>query len=136
MSALTVGDLMTTEPITVESHTPLTAVYDLMDRHRIRHLPVVEGEDLVGLVTNRDLLIALASRDEEPMSQQRARLALTRTSDVMTRGIETVAAEASIVEVAERMMENKYGCMPVCEGQRIVGIITESDFVKHVAESA
>lgn len=129
---LTVRDLMTERVIAIEADTDLTAVRDLLWEHNIRHLPVIDSEgDLVGLVSQRDLLRhALIDQTHLPDYVEEAVLERLKASDVMTAHVEVVAAETDLREAAQTMFENKYGCLPVTEGKRLVGILTESDFVR------
>lgn len=135
MRSLLVSDLMTEKVFTLQSKDNLTALYDLMDAEHIRHIPVLDSEgDVVGLVTHRDLLrTALGRRADLPLSRQREILSRRAIEEIMTRDIETIAADATIGEAAEIMLENKYGCLPVVEGNRLVGILTEADFVRCLA---
>jgi CBS domain-containing protein len=133
MSELTVGDLMTPEPITVSPTTNIWDVYELMDRHHIRHLPVAEDGELVGLVSHRDLIRAVAALDDQPLTNQRAQLKYLTAAQLMIAGVETVDPGDPVLQAAEQMIEHKFGCLPVTEGTRIVGILTEADFVKFVA---
>jgi len=133
---LLVRDLMTSEPAALTPHDDLMALYDLLDTRHVRHVPVVDEDgDLVGLVTHRDLLrCALAEEGDLPLSLQREMLGGRRIGEIMTPDPETVEAETAIGVAAQTMFENKYGCLPVVEGARLVGILTESDFVRHLAE--
>lgn len=126
-----VRDLMTEEPITVGRRASVAAVYDLMSDNGFRHVPVVDDDDeLVGIVSHRDLAAALGDSIRAPRMTQ-AELLETRTADqIMTRGVETVAPDDDLQVAAELMLENKFGCLPVCEGAHLVGILTESDFVR------
>lgn len=135
-AGLCVGDLMTSEPAALGPEDDLTALYDLLDTKHVRHVPVVDEEgDLVGLVTHRDLLrFALADELGLPLSLQRDMLACKRVGEIMTPDPETVDAETDIRIAAQTMFENKYGCLPVVEGSRLVGILTEADFVRYLAE--
>ena len=135
MRPLLVSDLMTEEVFTLRASDDLTALYDLMDAEHIRHIPVIDGEkDVVGLVTHRDLLrSALSGRGELPLSMQRAILGRMTVENIMMRDIETIEPDAPIGEAAQVMLENKYGCLPVVEGKRLVGILTEADFVRCLA---
>jgi CBS domain-containing membrane protein len=109
-----------------------------MEEHRCRHMPVVDGEgDLVGLVTHRDLLrYALIEQPEVPRFVETALLERLTVGDVMVREVETVDPGAELRQAAQTMIENKFGCLPVVEGRRLVGILTESDFVRRVAQGA
>lgn len=130
----TVADLMTTEVMTVRADTDLSVAWDMLDDKRIRHLPVVDDDDnLVGLLSHRDLARrALGGLDDLPVQEQHAVLAEQLVGEIMQRSPEHAEPDETLVSVAERMLENKFGCMPVCEGSHLVGILTEADFVRLV----
>ncbi|MBF5045734.1 CBS domain-containing protein [Aggregicoccus sp. 17bor-14] len=126
---LQVQDLMTRDVITLRPMENLRRVEALLRRGRVRHLPVVDGGRLVGLVTHRDLLAALA----------RGGGAATEPAvwaiDAMTRDVRTVRPETSLREALELMLKNKFGCLPVVDAAgSLVGIVTESDLVRFCGE--
>lgn len=130
-----VRDLMTDRLYTVRPDNDLATVRDLMIEHRIRHIPVVDPEEnLVGLVTHRDLLRhALIEQADIPAYVEDVVLEQVQVREVMTPNPDTIVAETDIREAAQTMLDNKYGCLPVVEGNRLVGILTESDFVRLMA---
>jgi CBS domain-containing membrane protein len=131
-----VRDLMTPDPFTLGPRDTLAALYDLMDNHRVRHVPIVDRDgDLVGLLTHTDLaMTALGSLSDLPLSQERDLLQRRRIREVMVTEVETIEPDASLAEAASTLFENKIGCLPVVEGNRLVGILTESDFVRRFVE--
>jgi CBS domain-containing membrane protein len=135
MNDLRVCDLMTPTVITIRPGESIATAYDLMLDHRIRHLVVVDEDgDLVGLLTHRDLLRAsLIERSELPLEMQRNILRRIRVEEVMTSEVETTESGQWLERAALVMFENKYGCLPVVEGSRVVGILTEADFVRFFA---
>lgn len=135
---LMVRDLMTPEPQSVRADEDLATVYDLMTSGHFRHIPVVDEEDsVVGLISQRDLLKgALGQAMELPMSVQRELLRQVRVGDIMVHDPETVTPDTTAVDAGELMITNKLGCVPVVEGSTLIGILTESDFVRHVVDSA
>lgn len=135
MSELRVRDLMTQNVITVQSGDSVATAYELMLDHRFRHLVVVDAEgDLVGLLTHRDLLRhALIERAGLPLSFQNDVMQRIRVEEVMTSDVETAEPVQWLRDAALIMYENKYGCLPVVEGTRPVGILTEADFVRFFA---
>jgi CBS domain-containing membrane protein len=130
---LRVRDLMSDHVISVHPGESVDKVYDAMTERGIRHIAVIDDDgDLVGLVSHRDLLRhALIERSDLPFFIQRAVLRRTRTEEVMTSEVETAEPDLPLAEAARIMFENKLGCLPVTEGWRVVGILTESDFVKY-----
>jgi CBS domain-containing membrane protein len=131
-----VRDLMTDRVYTLEPHDDLEALYDLMDEHHIRHVPIVDAEgDLVGLVTQRDLgRTVLGVRDALPISEQQEILRRRRVREIMALEVETVEPDESLRTAAQMLLENKIGCLPVVEGEKLVGSLTESDFVRRYVE--
>jgi CBS domain-containing protein len=127
-----VRDLMTDNVFTLNPKDDLVQLYDLMDSHRVRHVPIVDKDgDVVGLVTLRDLFRgALGSLDELPLSVEREMLRRRRVRDIMQTEPDTIEAETTLVEAAQMLLENKVGCLLVVEGMRLVGILTEADFVR------
>ena len=138
MNELRVRDLMTPNVVTVRPDDSIAMAYELMLDNRFRHLIVVDAEgDLVGLLTHRDLLrYSLIERSELPLSLQRSILRRIRVEEVMTSEVETAEPGQWLQEAALVMFENKYGCLPVVEGSRVVGILTEADFVRFFALTA
>ena len=138
MNELRVRDLMTPNVVTVRPDDTIAKAHELMLDNRFRHLVVVDGDgDLVGLLTHRDLLrYALIERTDLPLSLQRGVLRRIRVEEVMTSEVETAEPGELLQEAALLMFENKYGCLPVTEGSRVVGIITEADFVRFFALTA
>jgi CBS domain-containing membrane protein len=133
-----VRDLMTETVFTLSPNDTLECAQDLMDAKRIRHVPVVdEDHDLVGLVTQRDLARTVLGRvDDLPISARHSILSRRRVRDIMTREVATADPDTDACEAAATIFENKFGCLPVVEGARLVGILTEADFVRRFLESA
>ncbi len=129
---LTVGDVMTTEVTTLAPDEKLDLVEDVMHAGRIRHMPVVEGKRLVGIISARDVLAASLSdaQDYEP-THRRAFLRWVVAGDVMTRGPATAAPDTPLTEAAEVMCKRAIGCLPVVdEGGDLVGLLTATDLVR------
>jgi CBS domain-containing membrane protein len=130
-------DIMTTPVVTFFAEQTLPLAEDVMHFKHLRHLPVVDDIGrLVGLVSHRDLLRAqisslLGLTDE----QRRARQADVRIWQVMTRDIWTVRPDTDVRAVGRTLLDHEFGCLPVIDGaDRIVGIITERDFVKYALD--
>lgn len=126
---LKVQDLMSPDVETLYDDETMDLANTVMTLGRIRHLPVTDREGkLLGLLTHRDLLRAFAElyRDRGPDADE----ALVSVKDIMTRDVVTIAPDAPALEAAEAIWENKFGCIPVVQHGKIVGIITEADFVR------
>lgn len=135
MSGLKVRDLMTEQVFCVTPDDDLATLRDLMMERHVRHIPVVDADrDLVGIVSHRDLLrSSLIEQPDLPGYLQESVLTRLAVRDVMTEDVATVEADTDLRDAAELMFENKYGCLPVTEGTRLAGILTESDFVRFMA---
>ena len=134
MKPARVRDLMQEKIVTISAGERLSTVQDIMTLGRVRHMPVVHGGKLVGVVSERDLLRASLSslhtaRDEE----RRAFLHVVEIAGVMSTPPIVIGPEASIQEAALIMAECKIGCLPVVEGDALVGLLTETDILRHFA---
>lgn len=136
MKELKVRDVMTADPTTLKRNDKLTLADDIMRLGRVRHLPVVDDDDqtVVGIVTQRDLFRdALAQALGYGRHAQRKLLDTLSVKDVMATEVVTASPEASLVEAAKILTERKIGCLPVVENGKLIGILTEGDFVALVA---
>jgi acetoin utilization protein AcuB len=118
-----VRDIMRRPAIAVAGDTTLRDADRTMREHGIRHLPVREGEALVGVVTDRDLRLATSTLSASPMPADH------RVDEVMSRHPETADPEDPVEDAARTMRQKKIGCLPVLEGGRLVGIITGLDLL-------
>jgi CBS domain-containing protein len=129
---LLVRDVMSTDVTTLRRNDQLTLADDLMKLGRIRHLPVLEDEEdvLVGILSQRDLFRgALARALGYGEVAQRKILGMLVVKEVMTNQVVTAAPDTPVIEAARTMLEQKIGCLPVVDSGRLVGILTEGDFV-------
>ena len=136
MKQLKVRDVMTADPTTLKRNDKLTLADDIMLLGRIRHLPVLDddGQRLVGIVSQRDLFRdALAQALGYGRHAQRKILDTLSVKEVMTGDVVTTSPDTSLVEAARLLTERKIGCLPVVENGRLVGILTEGDFVALVS---
>ena len=131
-----VRDLMTEKVFTLRPGNNLATLYDLMDSKHVRHVPIVDSEEeLVGLVTHLDLSRSALGRLEGlPLSAERDALSTKRIRDIMLTEPDTIEPDAALKDAAQILLENKVGCLPVVEGLRLVGILTEADFVRDFLE--
>jgi CBS domain-containing protein len=133
--AKTVREIMTLEVTTLGRNDSLQLAKDIMTLGRVRHFPVVEDEKVVGVVSQRDLYRAsLGSVMKYGEKAQRAFLEGIAVKEVMNEPPITIAPHASVKEAARLMVEKKIGCLPVLEGPKLVGIVTETDMLKLVME--
>lgn len=126
-----VKDWMTTDPVTIDPSTTLPEANRLMKECNIRRLPVVEKGKVVGIVTLADIREASPSNATAlSIYELNYLLARLTVGEMMTRDPFTVAPDTSIEAAARLMLEHKIGSLPVIDGSRLVGIITESDIFR------
>lgn len=128
-----VSDLMTSRVFTLRRTDTLQDVRSLMQLAKIRHIPVTEdGDRFVGLLTHRDLLgYAVSHLAEINREEQEEIESSILVGDIMQTDVRTVAPDTLLREAAEILYRNKYGCLPVLDGDnKLVGIITEADFLR------
>jgi len=131
MQRLVVRDWMTPHPVSIDSHTTLPEAHRLMKDCGVEHLPVVENGRLVGIVTLGDLRDASpAHKDAVNLFELNYLLARLTVEQVMTRDPLTIASESSVQAAARLMLEHQVRCLPVVDGTKLVGIITESDIFR------
>lgn len=131
---ITVRDIMTRNPHTLEAGDVLDLADDLMSMARIRHIPVLDRGKVVGVLSQRDLFYsALVRAMGFRQREQKDLMKTIRAREVMSHPVITVAPDVSVKEAARLMAENKIGCLPVVEGKRFVGLVTETDMLRHLA---
>ena len=123
---------MTPDPISIAPDAPLGEALRLTRAHHVRHLPVVSGGELVGIVSDRDLRLALPSSLE---GGDDAAGESTRVAEVMTRGVITVGPGDTLEDAAGRMRRHRVGALPVVDAAgALLGIIAETDLIHAFVE--
>lgn len=126
-NAPTAAQLMTPSPLTVAPGEPLDLAHALMKAERVRHLPVVDGEHVVGMLSQHDVLGAVG--DDAPIAAKHA----LAVAEVMSAPVVAIGAERPAAEAAEVLRRRRLGALPVVRGGRLVGILTTADFFHHLA---
>ncbi len=124
-----IKDIMTYNVVTITSSTPIIEAERILTAHGFERLPVVDMGKLVGLVTKDNVLKAGPSA-ATTLTRGEAVYLLTRltVSEVMKRNVVTVSAETTVEKAVAVAQANKVGCLPVLEGDKVVGIVTTNDF--------
>ena len=117
MSVIRVGDLMSRDLVALEPDHDLTEISAILGLIHVRHLPVEDNGKLLGIVTHRDLLAATGKSDR------------TRAREIMTPDPQSLSSDAPALQAAQLMREHRFGCVPVVDEGRLVGIVTEADFI-------
>ena len=126
-----VRELMSSEVVTLLQNDELSLADQVMTLGRIRHMPVTDGEGRVcGILSQRDLFRSALIRalGHGSVAEERA-LKRIRVKEVMTTGVVTASPDTGLREAAKLMLERKLGCLPVVESGKLIGILTEADFV-------
>jgi CBS domain-containing protein len=132
--ASSVRDIMQTKIVTVSVTERLSTVEEIMTLGRVRHMPVVHGGKLVGVLSQRDLLRASLSELGPVESEtRRAFLHVIEIDQVMSTPPITIGPRAAIQLAARLMADHRIGCLPVVDGDELVGLITETDILHWVA---
>lgn len=131
---LTVGDVMTRDPVGLSPEDTLAGALETMRRHAIRRVPVVAAGRLVGLLAQGDLNRAQPSvLDSTPEEFQRV-MEATPVSRIMISTPLTVHADTPLIEAVQTLHTTKYGALPVVGADRVVGILTDSDLIRTLAQ--
>ncbi|MEZ4302401.1 MAG: CBS domain-containing protein [Polyangiaceae bacterium] len=121
-----VDKYMATSPHTIGVDQPLSQAHAIMHRYSIRHLPVLSGGKLVGVLTDRDLHLVESLKDVDPDK--------VTVEDAMTAEPYTVSPHAALDEVASEMAEHKYGSAVVMDNNHVVGVLTTVDIARALAD--
>jgi CBS domain-containing membrane protein len=128
-----VGDIMTRDVFPLHEDQTLNVVRLLMRTVRVRHVPILNrDEKFIGLLSHRDLLAYSISKlaDIDPLEQREIDRHIP-IRDVMQPEVETTNAETPLTEALQRMLDNKFGCLPVIDqDNRLKGIITDEDIMR------
>jgi acetoin utilization protein AcuB len=115
----TIEGYMTPQVHTIEANRTLADAHRVMNDHRIRHLPVLAGGQLVGLVSQGDLHLIETLRDVDPQT--------VTVAEAMSQEVVAADPVASLAEVAEMMSERRLGCVVIMRGDLVLGIFTAVD---------
>jgi CBS domain-containing protein len=130
-----ISHIMTKNVATVQVSDDLHDVIDLVKRNHIRHIPVLEGHDVVGIISSTDInRLTFSSLFENQEGADEAILEMLNISQVMTQKPRTVDAALSIRDVAEILASEEYHALPVVENSQLVGIVTTTDVIKYMLE--
>ena len=116
-----INEIMTDGLYTLTPQDSLWEAVQMMNQYRIRHIPVVENGELQGLVSQRDIL-AHTHKDEVEQKN-------TLLNSVMKRDIISINEQANIRKAALLLQKHKIGCLPVVQDKKLLGIVTDTDFV-------
>ena len=129
---LKVKDIMTSEVFVLHAAQTLELLRSLMRIKHVRHVPIVEPDNtFVGLMTHRDLLAQTISHLAEVDDEEQEYLDRhIHIMNIMKTDVTTVDPEMNVCNAITMLLEHKYGCLPVVTDGKLVGIVTEADFMK------
>jgi CBS domain-containing membrane protein len=133
-----VSAIMTVRPIaTIEADEHLDLARSLMNAHRVRHLPVVEADHVVGVLSDHDLLRAeLSNLTPAAAAERLAARRRVRVREMMAGHAATLDSESPAVEAARVLQRRRFGALPVISSGRLVGMLTVSDFLYYLLSYA
>lgn len=117
-----IREFMTPSPRTIAQTSTLAAAQQMMREHHVRHLPVLDGGRIAGLLSERDLLLIESLPGVDPHT--------LRVEEAMVTDVFTVSADVPIGEAIENMIEGKVGSAVVCDDTRVIGIFTTIDALR------
>ena len=120
---------MTPDPITLHPEETLMEAAQVMRMRKIRRIPIVSGGKLVGLLTEGDLKRAEPSTLSDTQEHFTEVMEGTQVNRIMIENLLTTTPDAPLVEAARTLWTNKYGALPVLEGEKLVGILTDNDLI-------
>lgn len=123
----TVKDYMTEQPFTVGREQTMQRAHELMREHQMRHLPVLHGGKLVGIVSERDLHLVEGTPNTDP--------SVVRVDEAMTADPWEVSPDLSISEAAQTMADKRYGAAVVVEDRKVIGIFTTIDALRALVDA-
>lgn len=133
-----ISAIMATDLVTLKKTDGLDKAEHLFKKHRIRHIPVVDGKNIVGMLSMNDLLrISFADgayREEENVSS--SIYEMFTIPQLMRSTLTTVSPDNSIKEVAKIFVKSEYHSLPVVKGDELVGIVTTTDLIKYLLKDA
>ncbi|MEO8501975.1 MAG: CBS domain-containing protein [Vicinamibacteria bacterium] len=129
ISPLRVRDVMTPNPVTISPEESLMEALHVMRLRKVRRIPVVSGDTLVGLLTEGDLKRAEPSTLSDTQEQFAAVMEGTQVNRIMIQNLITTTPDAPVIDAARTLFKSKYGALPVLENGKLAGILTDHDLI-------
>jgi acetoin utilization protein AcuB len=133
---LRVRDLMQTQVTTLNVADTLDLPEDVVHLGRARHFPVVSGDHVAGVLSQRDLYHAALSSLLQPHPEASGRLpARVSVEKAMSKTLHTIAPDQPLRAAVKTMLREQIGCLPVVEHGKLVGLLSESDCLRHLSDA-
>ena len=134
-SRVPVSEIMTKNIIALDRSDDLIRAEQLFKRYKIRHLPVVREEQIIGMLSYTDLLkISFADATDDDLDMESVVYNMYSIEQVMTKDLVSVTSKTAISEVAEILAEKEFHALPVVDDSILVGIVTTTDLIKYLLE--
>lgn len=128
-----ITEIMSKKPVTISPSKSLYDVEEMLNRHGIRHIPVVEGEQLIGVISRSDLLkISVTDLNDEEDDVESVIYNMYTISQVMTKVPVFIDKNYTIKEAAELLIRQSFHSLPVVEEGKLVGIVTSKDLIRYL----
>ncbi|MFW5993666.1 MAG: CBS domain-containing protein [Halanaerobiaceae bacterium] len=146
----TAKDIMTKEVITVDPETSVEEAAELMSQYNVSGLPVLDNGKLVGIVTEKDLIVKdkklhfpeyinliggiIYLESYKKFQEEFKKYIAVKVKDLMTKNVETISPDTPESEIAEIMSKEEVNRVPVLAGDELVGIVTRGDLIKNMSK--
>lgn len=129
-----VSTIMTAEPITVNKTNSISDVATIFGNHSIHHVPVVSGDELIGMISKTDLDRISYVTGVQNGKAASAVYDMLSIEEVMTKQVETIQADGQIKEAAELFAQGRFHALPVIENNAVKGIVTTTDVLNYLID--
>ncbi len=131
-----ISQIMTQKVVTITTKDDLVTAEELFKKHRIRHIPVVKGDTILGMLSYTDLMrISFADAiDEDEFEVDTMVYNMFTIEQVMVKDVVSVAPTATVKEVAQFLALKEFHALPVVEDKKLVGIVTTTDLIRYLIE--
>jgi CBS domain-containing membrane protein len=128
-----VSTIMTQEVLTVDINDSLTKVSELFNSNKLRHLPVISKNKLVGIISHTDILrISFGNTfEDDQLDADEAIFDMLSINQIMKHSPFSVSVDQTITEVAEILSEKQFHALPVIKNKKLVGIVTTTDLIRY-----
>ncbi len=132
---MTVAEIMTTEVITASMDDTIGGIRKIFELNHCHHIPILEDNRLVGIISDRDVLLGLSPDVDSPRADNRALNTLKKKAhQIMTRRVITISPDHTVEEAAAILLIKKFNCLPVVEDSNaVVGILTKTDILENIS---
>lgn len=132
-----IGSVMNTKFITLHPKDKIQTAKDVFKKYLINHIPIVVDDSIVGILSHGDILFLQGlNKHSFDRFMRDKKASLGNIEEVMKRNVITISPTTKIIDVVDLLLDKRINCLPVCEGGKLVGIITTRDFLELIKKSA